>query len=109
MIRKKKTWIVVVLVIMVIGPAAWFLWPTEKPITIEMYQQLRIGMSLGEVEAFLGVSGSSRQDFVLWAHDNHKISYQQGGAGKDLLNKHREEPGIDKYWFGGTGAIVVRF
>jgi len=107
--KKKKIWIALAFAVLVIGVTVWLLWPTEKPISIEMYQQLRIGMSLEDVEAFFGVPGSSRQDFVLWAHDNDRISYQRGGAGKDLLNKHREEPGIDKYWFGGTGAIVVRF
>jgi len=108
MIRKKKGWIALILAVMVIGISiVWIWWPTDKPITFEMYQNIRIGMTLAEVEDFFGVPGGSHDDFVIWAHDNHKISYQQGSAGTELV---KEYPRIGiRFWYGGKGAIGVRF
>lgn len=30
------------------------------------------------------------------------------GSGSDLLNKHRDQPGIE-YWYQDSGVIVLRF
>src|SRR5260370_3625170 len=110
MIRKKKTWLAAAFATtMVLGAVVWLCWPTERAITIDMYHSIRIGMTPEEVQDLLEAPGGSRQDFVMWAHQNHRICYGVGQVGKDLLNEHRDLPGVDRHWYGGEGVIVVRF
>jgi hypothetical protein len=61
-------------------------------------------MSRSEVEAMLGSPGGTRQDLVLWMDNRNPVM----GPGVDLLNKHRDQPGIT-YWYQDTGIIVLRF
>jgi hypothetical protein len=103
--KRTRRWLGAALAAPVLCAAAvWFLWPAGEPITVETYQRLRPGMSRGEAEDVLGGPGRTRQDFVLWLDNRSPVS----GPGEDLLNGHRDEPGIT-YWYQDTGIVVVRF
>jgi hypothetical protein len=84
--------------------AAWLLWPDRQRITAQSYARLRPGMTRAAVEDLLGGPGRSRQDFSAWL-DNRSPTI---GAGTDLLNEHRHQPGI-AYWYQDSGVIVLRF
>jgi hypothetical protein len=103
--KRRRMWLGVVLAVLVLCAAAvWLLWPAGEPITVETYQGLLSGMTRGEVEALLGGPGKTRQDFVVWLNNRSPVM----GPGEDLLNEHRDQPGIE-YWYEDSGIVVVRF
>jgi hypothetical protein len=61
-------------------------------------------MTRAEVQNLLGGPGRTRQDFSRWL-DNRSPA---AGYGPDLLNEHRNQPGIE-YWYQDTGVIILRF
>jgi hypothetical protein len=84
--------------------AAWLLWPDGHRITAESYERLRPGMTRAEAQDLLGGPGSTRQDFSLWLNNRSPTT----GYGTDLLNEHRNQPGIE-YWYQDSGIIILRF
>ena len=104
-LKRRQKWLRAALVTLLLSCAAiWFLWPSSDSITVETYQRLRLGMSHSEVEAMLGGPGGTRQDFADWMDNRSPVE----GLGVDLVNEHRDQPGI-KYWYQDSGIIVLRF
>jgi hypothetical protein len=104
-LRRKRSWLSAAIATLVLcAAAAWFLWPTGHRITVETYERLRPGMTRGEVEDALGGPGGTRQDFSRWLNNRSPTT----GSGTDLLNEHRDQPGIE-YWYQDGGVIILRF
>ncbi len=96
--------------------AAWFLWPAGQPITVETYQRLRLGTTRDEVEDLLGRPGRPRDDFIRWLLVNRQWVKNHSptiGPGNDLLNEHRNQPGIEywyrDYWYRDRGVITLQY
>ena len=106
MTRKRKLkWLGTATATLVLGAAtAWFLWPAGQPISAETYERLRPGMTRTEVEDLLGGPGRTRQDFSCWLNNRSPTT----GCGTDLLNEHRNQPGIE-YWYQDGGIIILQF
>jgi hypothetical protein len=105
-LKRKLKWLGAVIATLVLcAAAAWILWPAAgQPITLATYEQFRPGMTREEVDGVLGCPGRTRNDFSVWM-DNRSPT---AGFGNDLLNEHRDQPGIE-YWFQDTGVIILRF
>ena len=80
------------------------LWPAHHRITAETYERLCPGMTRAEAEGLLGGPGGTRQEFRGWLNNRSPTI----GSGTDLLNEHRNQPGIE-YWYQDSGVIIVRF
>jgi hypothetical protein len=107
--KRKLKWVwAVITVLYVCGATAWLLWlarhPTARPLPAETYERLSPGMTRAEAEELLGGPGGSRQEFSDWLNNRSPVV----GAGTDLLNEHRNEPGIE-YRYQDSGVIIVRF
>jgi hypothetical protein len=103
-LMRKRKWLAAALAALLLSAATWFLWPTSHTVTAEVYEQLHPGMARAEVEGLLGCRGGTRQDFSRWLNNRSPTV----GAGSDLLNGQRNQPGIE-YWYQDSGVIIVRF
>jgi hypothetical protein len=104
-LRRKRTWLAATVATLVLcAAAAWFLWLDRPFITAETYEQLRPRMTRAEAEDLLGGPGRTGQDFSDWLNNRSPTT----GSGTDLLNGHRNEPGIE-YWYQDSGVIILRF
>jgi hypothetical protein len=84
--------------------AAWVMWSGEQFENAGKFDKIQSGMEHASVEALLGGPGSSRQAFSIWLN-NRSLTV---GSGPDLLNEHRNEPGIT-YWYDDSGVIILQF
>src|SRR5438105_2704121 len=89
---------VLALILFLCGTTAWLLWPARHPVTAATYERLRPGMTRAEAEELLGGPGGTRQDFSDWLNNRSPTM----GFGTDLLNEHRDQPGIE-YWYQDSG------
>jgi hypothetical protein len=104
-LKRKLKWLGAALATLVLCVAvAWFLWPDGHAITAETCERLRPGMTRAEVADLLGGPGGTRQDFCRWLNNRSPTT----GSGTDLLNEHRNQPGIE-YWYQDSGVIILRF
>jgi hypothetical protein len=111
--KRKLKWIGVVLVLLVLGfGTVLFLLPRNR-ITVEAWQQIRLGMTKEEVESILGGPGIPCAEFLA---QNARIEKAIGkphllNDGKRLMEPEWLKFDEDKIkvWFAGRGLIAIDF
>ena len=110
----KRKWLALFPVILLLGlGTAFWLWPRDR-ITLDSYYEIRIGMTLEDVEGILGCPGLDNKD---WESARKRlISRVFRDKQGEFFILHEPEPLLEfdreddqKTWIGQEGVIAIRF
>ena len=117
--KRKLKWPAIVLAVLVLGfGTPLWLWPRDR-ITPASWKEIRIGMTVAEVESILGRPGMAYDDFEdhldalakndkFPVPDHIRFAEPEEGEWKWIDEGKNKVPNNTKYWIGQRGRMVIQ-